>query len=191
MVIPGTVTVMESRAWGAATVLAIVFTWPKTARTDKARGQERSSTSCPAASDVEREIPAHVRRRHFWAQLSWWLPLCSEQPALEQLPRHRRCPTERSSHQKLSRAQCYARNLLTPIVSDRLSTLLEGGREKACTPEKKNAIKVDGYHFTTLFYFQMRDTQATEIIFIPVYIFSLLQGIHHITKTKKEQFKHN
>lgn len=65
MVIPGTVTVMESRAWGAATVLAIVFTWPKTARTDKARGQERSSTSCPAASDVEREIPAHVRRRHF------------------------------------------------------------------------------------------------------------------------------
>lgn len=31
-------------------------------------------------------IPAQVRRQHFWAQLSSWLPLCSAQPALRRLP---------------------------------------------------------------------------------------------------------
>lgn len=60
MVIRGTVTVMESRAWGAAAVLAIFFTWAKTARTDKARGQERSSTSPPP--------PGMWRRKY---QLTW------------------------------------------------------------------------------------------------------------------------
>jgi len=44
--------------------LAVVFTWPKTACTDKARGQQRSSTSSLAAGDVYKEIPAQVRRQH-------------------------------------------------------------------------------------------------------------------------------
>lgn len=39
----------------------------------------------------------------------------------------------------------------------------------------------------TLFYFQIRDTQATEMILKPVHIFPLLQGIHRITIKREIQ----
>lgn len=150
MVSQGTVRVKESRAWGAATVPAITFTWSMTARTDKPRGQDRSSTSPPSSWS---ETMAFLST----AQLLTTTVLSIACPRMAAW--HQRCPTESCPSMALREKHADPHSFWS------LQYTSEGRERKGVHPTKEKWHKGRWVLFYDPFYFQIRDTQATEIIY--------------------------